>query len=297
MPLISHGFDVDTDPIRALKRRVRIRGDSCNGSVEEQLGLVDELDSFPLGRWLLRNHGLNSEWTDYVISSAPASEDLSCDLERFLVYGAPTMIATRERFGHFQQAIQAELPTASRVASVPCGRMADLLTLDYENASDVAIVGLDLDPDALRLADRLASERGLSSKVRLRKTDAWRMRLAPEFDVITTNGLSIYEPSEARVADLYTRLAAGLIPGGLLVTSYLTAPPSVRKDSLWDCDAVDFEALRLQTLIFMDICEARWANYRSEAVLKPIFEAAGLEIERTVWDTARAFPTVLLRKV
>ena len=299
MPLISHGFEqADLDPIVRLKTHVRLRGNTHNGSVDEQLRLIDELDSFSLGRWLLRNHGgLNAEWTDYLISSPPAPEDLSCELERFLVYGAPNVIASRERFGHYQRAMQAELPTANRVASVPCGCMADLLTLDYAKATDVEIVGLDLDREALRLADRLARKRGLTRNVRLRKTDAWKMRLGPEFDLITTNGLSIYEPSNARVAGLYERLAAGLVPGGLLVTSYMTAPPNVDPSSPWDVQAIDFEALRLQTLIFKDLCEAPWANYRSHAVLKPIFEAAGLRIERTIWDTLRAFPTVLLRKV
>lgn len=299
MSLISHGFDqVNSDPIALLKTHVRLRGNTRHGSVEEQLQLIDELDSFPLGRWLLRNQGgLNARWTDYLISSPPEPEDLSCELERFLVYGAPSVIASRERFGHYQEAMQAELPTANRIASVPCGCMVDLLTLDYGNARDVEIVGLDLDREALRLADRLARERGLTRNVRLQKTDAWKMRLGPEFDMITTNGLSMYEPSHARVAGLYERLAAGLVPGGLLVTSYVTAPPNIDRNSPWDFEAIDCEALRLQTLIFKDICEARWANYRSEAILKPIFETAGLRIERTIWDTARAFPTVLLRKV
>ncbi|MEM8609017.1 MAG: class I SAM-dependent methyltransferase [Myxococcota bacterium] len=299
MPLISHGLNrVDPDIVRRLTNRVRLRGDTTNGTLDEQLRLIAELDTFSLGRWLLRNQGgLNAKWTDYLVASTPTVGELSCELERFLVYGAPSVIATRERFGNFQRAIQTELPRVNRIASVPCGRMADLLTLQYDDPSQVEIFGLDLDSEALRLADELARERGLTRQVRLRRADAWRMRLAPEFDLITTNGLSIYEPSEARVVELYQRLAAGLVPGGLLVTSYLTPPPNVDPDSPWDLEAVDFDALRLQTLIFKDICDAPWANYRSEATLSPIFEAAGLRIERTLWDTTGAFPTVLLRKV
>ena len=277
---------------------MRLRGDTINGTLEEQLRLIAELDTFPLGRWILRNRGgLDAKWTDYLVSSPPPVEALSCELERFLVYGAPSVLATRERFSHYRRAMQAELPRVSRVASVPCGRMADLLTLDYDDPSQVEIFGLDLDPEALRLADELAQERGLTRQVRLRRADAWRMRLVPEFDLITTNGLSIYESSDARVAELYQRLAAGLVPGGLLVTSYLTPPPNVDPNSPWDLEAVDFDALRLQTLIFKDVCDAPWANYRSETVLAPMFESAGLRVERTIWGTTCAFPTVLLRKV
>lgn len=299
MPLISHGLNrVEPDIVRRLTTRVRLGGDTQNGTVEEQLRLIAELDTFPLGRWLLRNRGgLNAKWTDYLVSSPPPVSELSCELERFLVYGAPNVLATRERFSHYQRAMQAELPRAHRIASVPCGKMVDLLTLDYDGSDDIEIVGLDLDSEALHLADELARERHLTRQVRLRRADAWRMRLVPEFDLITTNGLSIYEPSDARVGELYQRLAAGLVPGGLLVASYLTAPPNLDPNSPWNIEAVDFDALRLQALIFKDICDAPWANYRTEAVLAPMFDAAGLRIERTVWDTARAFPTVLLRKV
>lgn len=299
MPLISHGMNrVGPDIVRQIATRVRLRGDTLNGTVNEQLRIIAELDTFPLGRWLLRNRGgLDGRWTDYLVASPPPVSELSCELERFLVYGAPTVLATRERFAHYQRALQAELPRARRIASVPCGTMADLLTLDYDDPSQIEIVGLDLDRESLRLADELARERGLTRQVRLRRADAWRMRLAPEFDIITTNGLSIYEPSMARVAELYQRLGEGLVPGGLLVASYLTPPPDLDPSSPWNIEAVDFDALRLQALIFKDICDAPWANYRSEAVLAPIFEAAGLRIERTVWDTGRAFPTVLLRKV
>ncbi|MEM7139157.1 MAG: class I SAM-dependent methyltransferase [Myxococcota bacterium] len=299
MGLISHGFrPIDGDIARRTLARVRRQGDCANGTVAEQVRLVKELDTFPLGRWLLRNRGgLNAKWTDYLISSAPPREQLSCDLERFLVYGAPTVLATRERFGHYQESMQQELARVDRVASIPCGRMTDLLTLDYGDFQHIEILGLDLDREALRSARGLAEEQGIAGQVRLRAADAWGMRLAPEFDMITTNGLSIYEPSDGRVAELYQRLAAGLVPGGLLVTAYLTPPPSTDPASPWDLEAVDPEALRLQGLIFGDICDAAWMNHRTEAALAPIFEAAGLRVERTLWDTARAFPTVLLRKV
>ncbi|MEM7434945.1 MAG: class I SAM-dependent methyltransferase [Myxococcota bacterium] len=299
MGLISHGFrSIDGDVLRRTLRRLKAQGDSANGTVAEKVHLVEELDSFPLGRWLLRNRGgLNAKWTDYLISSAPPREQLSCDLERFLVYEAPTVLATRERFGHYQESMQTELPRVHRVASIPCGRMADLLTLDYGDSQDTEILGLDLDQEALQSAHDLAERQGLAGQVRLRRADAWAMQLAPEFDMITTNGLTIYEPSDGRVAELYQRLAAGLVPGGLLVSAYLTPPPSFGPESPWDLEAVNLDALRLQASIFGDICDAAWMNYRTEAVLAPIFEAAGLRIERTLWDTARAFPTVLLRKV
>ena len=298
MALISHGFRPHCERgVDSVVKRIRKRGDLGSGTVEEQLALIRELDAFPLGRWILRNQGgLNAEWTNYLIACPPPPEELSCELEWFLVYEAPSVQASRERYWHFQDAIQAELYRAHRIASIPCGRMSEVLTLAPEDLQGVEIFGLDLDSDALRLAQSLAVERRVGHQVSLRRGDAWNLDLSPEFDLITTNGLTIYESSEAKVADLYRRLAAGLVPGGLLVTSYLTPPPDLDRRSSWDPAEYDPEALRLESLIFRDICGATWQNHRTEAVLAPMFDDAGLDIERVIWDRARAFPTVLLRK-
>jgi cyclopropane fatty-acyl-phospholipid synthase-like methyltransferase len=81
--------------------------------------------------------------------------------------------------------------------------MSELLLLDYAHQPDVSLVGIDLDHEALDGAFALAREHGLEDRLSLRLDDAWEMRFDNEFDVLTSNGLNIYESDEARVDALY----------------------------------------------------------------------------------------------
>ncbi|MPW23373.1 hypothetical protein GCT13_43150 [Paraburkholderia sp. CNPSo 3157] len=73
-----------------------------------------------------------------------------------------------------------------------------MLLLDYKNRSNVRLLGLDLDKNALDGAYKLANERGLARQVELRHADAWEADLNAEVDILTSDG-HIYETDNERV--------------------------------------------------------------------------------------------------
>ncbi|MDP9196256.1 MAG: hypothetical protein M3O22_05760 [Pseudomonadota bacterium] len=118
--------------------------------LEEELDLLRQLTEFELGRFLLRSRGLNGYWTAWLILHGP--ELAQHPLEQWLVHEAPTVCATRERFGIFRQQLNAALRPGASLCSVPCGLMDDLLGLDDEAFPDLSLTGIDPDPDSLQLA-------------------------------------------------------------------------------------------------------------------------------------------------
>jgi len=101
---------------------------------QELLAIVEQLTEFEFGQFLLQNQGgWNGEWTYKVINRPECSDHYTNALEEFLYLKAPTVLATRERFFIFKQVLQESLKNNISIASLPCGLMADLLTLDYSH--------------------------------------------------------------------------------------------------------------------------------------------------------------------
>ena len=97
---------------------------------ERLISLVWQLSEFELGRFLIKNQGaLSGCWTYYIILGFTESKDLH-PLEKMILTTAPTILATRERFHIFQSLLQQHIRSHATVCSIPCGMMADLLTLD-----------------------------------------------------------------------------------------------------------------------------------------------------------------------
>jgi SAM-dependent methyltransferase len=289
----SRPFEAVLDEAR---RRIVAAGDLPHVPVAEQLALLDELVTFELGRFLLVHQGLNGYWTHYVAYLHPRQRGAggsasATALERALLDRSPTLLATQERFDHFRRLVGEELSHRAgeplSLASVPCGLMADLLTLDYGAARDVHLAGFDLDEESLALAARHAAERGRS--VELSREDAWALSARDRFDVLVSNGLNLYEPDDQRVLALYERFAAALKPGGLLVTSFLTPP------SEWIVSRIDPEALRLQRIVFADIIGARWQCFRTSETSRAQLARAGFTDIELVPDRANLFPTIVGR--
>ncbi|UNM05671.1 MAG: hypothetical protein H6925_03910 [Holosporaceae bacterium] len=106
--------------------------------------MLRQLDTFPLVQFLLHNRGLNGEWTDYVIRRGPVEANLS-PLEHFLIHEAPVVLATRERAGIFKEKLQKLVQDGVHMASLPCGMMDDLLSLNFKGVPNVTLTGIDLD--------------------------------------------------------------------------------------------------------------------------------------------------------
>ncbi|WP_133646727.1 SAM-dependent methyltransferase [Paraburkholderia flava] len=299
--LISHEDQSDRSyeqAAEAAKARLRAGGDLPGATVEQQLAVVDQLASFELGRFLLVNRGLDAYWTHRLVTYVPGTLKRGevSDLEYQVFEQMPAVLATRERFGIFRREVQAMLKPGIALASVPGGLMGDLLLLDHTACPDATLLGVDLDQRALDGARSLATERGLAQQLTLRHADAWEMDLNGAADVLTSNGLNIYEPDDERVTALYRKFFDALKPGGRLVTSFLTPPPMLSPESPWDMSAVTPALLGLQHLLFVKIIEAKWSAFRTQAQTRAQLEAAGFTEMTFIDDRARMFPTVVARK-
>lgn len=286
--LLSHGFETDLETHRARIQEAA----HLTLSVEETLGLLDELATFELGRFFIENQGLNGRWTSYLILDAPYREDLSV-LESWITHRAPAVIATRARFHIFHEVMTARLKDNMRIASVPCGIMADLLRLPTSDYKGVTCVGIDLDQEGLLLAAQNAQKHG-ATNVSFHQKDAWHLGEENAFDVLTSNGLNIYEPDPARRAALFGSYFKALKPGGSLVTSFLTPPPVLNPDSPW-VGVVQEDAIK-QKAIFVDVIGAKWQNFDMPDAITAQLTAIGYKDIQILPDPNWVMPTVVATK-
>ncbi|MDI9817810.1 MULTISPECIES: bifunctional 2-polyprenyl-6-hydroxyphenol methylase/3-demethylubiquinol 3-O-methyltransferase UbiG [unclassified Legionella] len=258
----------------------------------KKIELLTCLSEFALGRFLLTHRGLNGYWTSYLILHGIHQTSLS-SLETWLLHQAPAIKATRERFYIFQEQLQKRLSDNMALASIPCGLMDDLLTLDYHGVSTISLTGIDLDSLSLTLAEENAHHHGIEF-VRFLKKDAWRLDITEQFDVIVSNGLNIYEPDPARLVNLYRQYHEALKNDGTLITSFVTPPPAVSPQSPWK--NFNIEDTRKQQLIFTEIIQANWQSYQLEDEASRQLTAAGFEVESIVYDSQCMFPTIVAKK-
>ncbi|MEM9660007.1 MAG: class I SAM-dependent methyltransferase, partial [Planctomycetota bacterium] len=286
----------DVDEVLQLRRdEIHAKGDLEYASVGVRLALLEEASHSELGRFLLCNQGLDGAWTHQIAYRRPRERQVAAELpafDKFLMDEAPTILATQERFDIFQRIVQASLRPAMTLASMPCGLMADLLTLDFTGLKDVHLVGIDLDQESIDQATRFSKRIPAAASASFEVSDAWRVPGAARFDVLTSNGLNIYERDPQRERTLYERFFTLLKPGGLLVTSFLTPPPTGDPQMPWDLSFVDAQALLKQRVLFTEILGVRWQHFSTAADMKAKLHAVGFGRAEIHYDRARLFPTV-----
>lgn len=288
--LLSHRTDANFDKAAHLER---IRSaPSLSIPTEQALEWVEDLAGFELGRFLLAHRGLNGYWTAYIILHAPKRSNLTT-MEDWLIHKCPVIRATRERFHIFRKHLQALLRDNVSVASIPCGLMDDLLGLDYSVFKGIKLTGIDLDTDSLAAAQENASLHGHTNVSFLHK-DAWALELHGAFDLITSNGLNLYAKSTDKVIALYQSLFDSLKPGGTLVTSFLTPPPTLSEASPWR-DVPRDDALK-QAILLGEIVGAGWQRFYTEAETRAQLESVGFGVEAIEYDAQAMFPTVVCVK-
>ncbi|KHN93080.1 SAM-dependent methyltransferase [Pectobacterium actinidiae] len=293
--LLSHATssqESHDERVTAVKDNIIESGDHLGISVKEQLALLDAFSHLELGQFLLKHHGLNAHWTHNVIAHRPTHYINS--LEEIIYTQLPNVLATRERFGIFQRLLQELLRPDAVMVSVPCGVMADLLLLDYTRHRDVKLIGIDLDKQALEEAYKLASQQGLENQISLVLTDAWTIDLAAQADVITSNGLNVYEQDDDKVTELYRVFYSGLKPGGTLITSFMTPPPTLSQDSPWI--NTNPKLLTLQYVLFSRIIGATWTAFRTHQKTQSQLEQAGFTDIQFINDHMHMYPTVIANK-
>lgn len=262
----------------------------------ELLRLRSALGQFELGRFLLDNLGLNGHWTSYVLLHPERGRltNLSSDgtplseLEAWLLNRCPIILATQERFEIARTLTQQQLQAGMALASLPCGLMDDLLSLDYSDLEEVELTGIDLDPEALREAEDRCRALRPPVAAAFERRDAWQLDASDRWDLLTSNGLNIYVQDDDRCVELYRHVCQGLRANGIFLISFITPPQQWQPNQASD--------LEFQRLLFQRVIQARWNCLRDESQSRQQLQAAGFEVVEVHYDSQRMFPTAVARK-
>lgn len=290
--LISHSqADEESFDLNQYEQKLKNK-DELTLPLDHELELLKQLSEFELGRFLLKNKVLNAYWTSYAILNDLDSTKLH-PLEEWLLTSAPVLKATRERFNIFKHVIQEHLKDDMTIASIPCGMMDDLLSLNIAQYNNIKFVGSDFDSSALELAEE-NSENINNKNVSFLHEDAWSINVIEQYDMIVSNGLNIYEPDNAKVTDLYINFYKALKPAGILVTSFLTPPPNISNDSAWK--NYELTDVLKQKAILSDIIDTNWQTFRTESQTSKQLTDAGFDNIEYIYDYQGMFPTVIATK-
>ena len=297
----SHSFQ---ELLKRFQEKIIACGDLPHASVQQQLDILHQFAQFRLGRYILEHRGANGFWTDYMISHPEKGRKtgLNIDahpfspLEALFLDQLPILTAHQERFQIFQKLSQQRLKEGAVLASIPCGLMRDLITLDYSHISDYQLIGVDLDPESLALAKQLACDFGVDQHLTLIQQDAWKLSLNNEVDLLTSSGLNVYESDPVKLLELYSRFYTALKPGGELIISVLTYPPGEENPTDWDLSGFAEETLLIDRILHKDILDIKWRNFRSSGELDREFCQVGFSDVSIYFDKNKIFPTVVARK-
>ncbi|MEM7494735.1 MAG: class I SAM-dependent methyltransferase [Myxococcota bacterium] len=305
---LSHNMQPEPldQAVQAIRSRVRAEGDKPNATVKQQLEVVDALLRFGLGRFLLIHRGINGYWTRYLAGSDPRygiaagvndeGKPLS-ELERWMLGESPGAYIIQERQRAAQAILRQNMRDGMVLASVPCGAMDDLLGLDFSSHRDVRLVGIDVDPASLRLAEQNARDRSMIDRVELIEADAWNMGITDRFDVLMSHGLSGYEPDRRRLVELYKEFRKAIKPEGTFLAYFTTPPPTADANSSWDRTRITAESLRRHELIFKHVLQPKWwPGHSTEQEVTSRLRAAGFSRIEPHPDQAGICTTVMAWK-
>ena len=281
--------------IQKFSKKIKQAGDQAHVTVARQLELLEQLAEFDFGRFLLQNQGINGYWTHYMLTYPWVKPDVR-PLERYLLERAPVIRATQQRFGFFMRENQKQVKNGAKLACIPCGMMGEFLYLNFKGIDHIELIGIDFDAHTLVQAQALAEKQKCSQWTTLLQGDAWQLKQKNEFDLISSNGLNIYEPDNDKVTALYDQFYQALKPGGKLVTSFLTPPPLLTPYCEWDMSQINRDDLLLQKIIFADIIGAKWQCFRSSEQTKMQLTSVGFKSIEMSYDNAKIFPTVCAYK-
>ncbi len=278
-----------------IRTRLITEGEKSLETLKEQLDMLDQLSGFPLGKFIIEHKGLNGYWLNYTLTTPIAKSDAS-DLERFFLEKAPNTLAMRESFSIAQAIMQQNIRNGIVIASLPCGVMTNVLTLDFSNIKEMRLIGIDLDFEALVYANQLAEDLKLDHEIEFYQYDAWKIDTISECDIISSHGLNLYLDYESEIIELYEKLNRALKPGGLLISSFLTPSPNDSAESPWVMSEINEEDLRLQKLMIGDIARVKWRHYYTYDQVANQLKQAGFKSIEFIPDKAGMRPTIIAQK-
>ena len=288
------------ESVLRIQTRIEHIGDKPHVSIAKQLDILEQLQAFDFGRFLIQNEGIDGYWTHYMLTYPRLGRktgrnnrgELLTELEHFILDCSPLMLATQARFDIFLKENQQAVCEEATLACIPSGLMAELFYLDYRDIDKIKLVGIDLDEQSLRGARALAEEKQFTSCIELHQLDAWTLDEPEVFDLITSNGLTIYEPDANRICALYQTFYRALKTNGKLVTSFLTYPPGFHALCEWNISAINMDDLLLQRIIFSDVLDSKFQCFTSTDDTRAQLESVGFTDIKFRYDKAHVFPTV-----
>ena len=299
--ILSH-VDQETDlllkdEVEKTRKRILETGDIPEASVDEQLKILQQLTEFGMGRFMLVHKGLNGYWTRYfnLHNKLGAEKKVTNEIEKFWLERAPEPLASQQRYHIFQEILQMKLKNEFTVCSLPCGMMDDLLTLDLKDCPSIKLVGIDIDEHSIKHAKQNALEKGLLQNCTFQILDAWNMDLEDQFDILTSNGLNIYVKDDDKVVSMYKNFYKAIKTGGILVTSSISPPPEVDKESNYDMSRINISDYNYTNAI-IHVINPNWLNFRSEKKTTEQLLKAGFKNIEIHYDHARIFPTYIASK-
>ncbi len=255
--------------------------------------LFESMKTSEMGRFLIENRGLNGYWTELACRFPYFSEEYKnlpeFDIELLTQY--PLVLATQERFLLFKKEIACTVENEMAVLSAPAGTLPEFQNENYDNKK-FSITALDIDPEIEVLLKQRVQESKLKNNYHLLLQDIFEYDAKNQFDIAIANGLNIYIDDYSKVLELYNVYIKALKPGGKLITSFLTPPPSVSNPSPWKTESLELFWLQRQKNIFIDILQSTWSHFMSEDTFTGLLKEAGFKNISITWDKCRMFPMV-----
>lgn len=280
--------------ITEIKNRLEHTNSISGYSFAELAKMVDELGLFDLGRFVLMNQGIDGYWTDYAINFPREKITTLPRLEQ-LILNSRVFMATYQRQQIFKRENQEKIQNGNHLASIPSGLMSELLDLDYSGISEIELTAVDLDTNAFIYSEEKYPLLYKKFKINKKYQDALQLEVVNQFDLISSNGLTIYIPDDAIVAKLFNNFYMALKPGGKLVTSFLTYTTNFleKTEQLPINDIVQHKC---DLAIFVDILQAKWSCFRTTAQITNLLKSNGFTDIKVFADDNYVFPTVTAYK-
>jgi SAM-dependent methyltransferase len=256
--------------------------------------LFNEVIKIPLIKYMIVNKGLNGYWTEYILNFHNILNFPVSPFEKKILEDLPLLKATQERDKIFQKVNQKLLKTGDSLAAIPCGLSRELLQLNYDNITGINLTAIDIDLEALTLSQSRANDilykyniNGANINFITKLCDAWNLNYKKSFNLISSNGLTIYEKDDNKVSQLYARFYEALKPGGVLTTSFIASPNE------WNMSKINMVALETQKILFTDIVEANFHVFRTTKSIITSLKSVGFKKTHIIPDSASIFPTVI----
>lgn len=269
--------------------------------------LAEQAARSEIGQFLLCARGLNWRITDLLFDAdyhaalrQEEREGTLCLFDKLAFFVFPLFLATQERAKIHQRHAQALLRDGVVLASLPCGRMRDLLTLDYGHLTTGArLVGIDKDPEALKGARAFAEVQSALSPIRGTVECLEGDALVPgfrkppiheAFDALTSAGLNIYLTDD-QCELFYRHVFDALKPGGTFITGHILPHAEYR----WE--RINRWHWQLQAVALTVLVGALWESFvKPQAVVVTQLAGAGFRKLQIIPDAQGIFPTFIMQK-